>query len=571
MKRKFTGIFLCLLLMCTTVLAGCNLVSRDMTKYYNTEVARIESKENPNEYISINKRDLITAYNSYGYYYESYYGQSREQALRTTIDLLVNRKLTISMAEELYGDLSEAEKTYLWTETVNSLRENFNSYVDEVRGTSSSTGDETSEDQITFEGYSPNAHLEEHVVVKDSVPSRIIDSFKYDTPRDFENNKADKDKIYLDLVNYINGEKSEIYSKAFNEYYRDLIRNEEGQNLSETRPEVFGREIERIYKVVYENYMISKYQEYYTSYKYTSNITAKQIVDVYSSRVHSSYVEYEVEDSDSYDSDMQSGARDIYYYKTDADSTKFFNVAHILFKFTDEQQAEYKNIVANKENGRYSTEEAYNAALEELYLKVKPIVREADANGVYNEVSDRKTYEESAQSLRDYIAGRVSAGTTDYEKADIFNEYIYKYNEDPGMFNAEYCYTIGVDANGEAVSNYVENFTDAAIALYNNGNGQVGDMSQLVYTENGIHVLFYAGEVTNLFDINYSSSFQLEEEAIGVLANTRVNILVNETYFDMIYDELVTDNYAVFENLQMNEIKQNYTVNIYPNSYSDLL
>ena len=84
-------------------------------------------------------------------------------------------------------------------------------------------------------------------------------------------------------------------------------------------------------------------------------------------------------------------------------------------------------------------------------------------------------------------------------------------------------------------------------------------------------MLFYAGEVTNLFDINYSSSFQLEEEAIGVLANTRVNILVNETYFDMIYDELVTDNYAVFENLQMNEIKQNYTVNIYPNSYSDLL
>ena len=163
--------------------------------------------------------------------------------------------------------------------------------------------------------------------------------------------------------------------------------------------------------------MISKYQEYYTSYKYTSNITAKQIVDVYSSRVHSSYVEYEVEDSDSYDSDMQSGARDIYYYKTDADSTKFFNVAHILFKFTDEQQAEYENIVANKENGRYSTEEAYNAALEELYLKVKPVVRKMDANGVYNEVSDRKTYEESAQSLRDYIAGRVSAGTTDYEKA----------------------------------------------------------------------------------------------------------------------------------------------------------
>lgn len=574
MKRKFTGIFLCLLLMCTTVLAGCNLVSRDMTKYYNTEVARIESKENPNEYISITKRDLITAYNSYGYYYESYYGQSRAQALRTTIDLLVNRKLTISMAEELYGDLSEAEKTYLWTETVNALRENFNSYVDEVLGTSSSTGDETSEDQITFEGYSPNAHLEEQngsiVVVKDSVPSKIIESFKYDTPRDFDN-QEDKNKIYTDFVAFINSERSETYSEAFNDYYRALIRNEEGQNLSETRPEVFGREIERIYKVVYENYMISKYQEYYTSYEYTSNITASQIVDVYSSRVRSSYVEYEIEGSDSYDSDMQSGARDIYYYKTDADSTKFFNVAHILFQFTDEQQAEYETIVANKENGRYSTEEAYQAALDALYLKVKPIVREADVNGVYNEISDRETYEESAQALRDYIAGKVSAGVTDYEKADIFNEYIYKYNQDPGMFNAEYCYTIGVDANGDAVSSYVEEFTDAAIALYDNGNGQVGDISQLVYTENGIHVLFYAGEVTNLFDVNYSSSFALEEEAISTLASTRVNIMVNETYFDMIYDELVTDNYAVFENLQMNEIKQNYTINIYPNSYSDLV
>lgn len=51
----------------------------------------------------------------------------------------------------------------------------------------------------------------------------------------------------------------------------------------------------------------------------------------------------------------------------------------------------------------------------------------------------------------------------------------------------------------------------------------------------------------------------------------RVNILVDKTYFDVIYDEIYVDNYTYFENNHMRYLRQEYTITEYQGRYDDLL
>ncbi len=572
MKKRVTGILLCMLMFCMSIFAGCSLVTRDMAKYLATTVIEITLNEplgNDNDKMIVQKRDLISAYNTYGYYYQQN-GYSKEEALNMTIELLINRRITIAKAEEFYPELSVKEKTYLWSETYDALNDNFNSYLNDVLGITDSSSS-SSDDEVKFNGYDKNAVLKEVddklLIEKTESASTKIDEFKYTVARDFDKNE-DRELIYSNFVKFISDQRDKNYTEAFNDYFKALLSSEEGQKLSEDKISVFEREIKRLYKVVYENYMIEKYEEYYTTDESNeSYITPKQIVDLYSSKVRASYTKYEIEGASTYDSDMTNSANSIYYYKDQG--TKFFKVAHILFKFNDEQSARYKQIETEYNSGKY-TKEVRDAELDKLYASIVPIAREKNEDGIYVEKENKASYEKSSQALRDYIANEVAKEEGKFNKADRFNELIYQYNEDPGMMNPSDIYTIGVDGEGNAVSSFVPEFNEAGIALYNKGNGQIGDISGLVRTENGLHVLFYAGEIENLYD-GINEKFSLSDKAVVKLYNERPNILLNKTYFDTLYDELVSDNYAIFENLQMTEIKKAYTITVYPDSYKDLI
>lgn len=579
MKKRVAGILLCGLMLCTTSLAGCNLVERDMAKYLSTKVVEMtlkESQEGLENKITINKKELIEAYNTYGVYYVQYYNYTAQQAMDATIELLIRRKITIAQAEKFYPELSEKEKTFLWSETAKALDENYQSYLDKVLGKTDTTSKD--EDEVIFKGYTKNAQpmVDEDgklYIGKINLEESEFNKFTYTEARDY-NTKEDKELIYNNFRTMVTQDRNAKELEAFDEYFKALKKSEEGQKLSDERTEVFSRETDRLYKVVYENFMIDKYEEYYTSdSKSIANLTAKQIVNRYTAKVRASYTKYITEEASTYDTDMTSGANNIFYYKEGNGDTKFFKVAHILFKFTDEQTEKYKEIEEAAKNGEYANPQEKQAALDSLYSQVVPTVRiKNEETGVYEEAleSQIKGYESSAQTLRDYIANEVSKGRNDYEKADIFNEFIYKYNEDPGMMNPTDIYTIGVDKDGNAVSSFVKPFNDEGLNLYNGGNGNVGDISELVYTENGIHVMFYAGKIENLFS-GINGNFELEESHIDALTAYRPNIMLDKSLFDTLYDELATDHYSIFENLQMNEIKTLYNIKVYTNSYKDLI
>ncbi len=581
MKKKLIGFLMCFMLMCTSLLAGCSIVEPDYGKYYNQVISVVENTKT-NQSAVITKKELISAYQSYGYNYEQYYGMTREEAIDETITLLQNRKITLLTAEKEFGvseqgknGLTEKEQTYLYQKVVDSLNENLETYYKSIIGEDE---EETEEETITFEGYTKNATLVvengKYSIKKENVSKDPLANFTYTTARNYFN-KEDFDLIYSNFRDYVLNANQD-YKDAFKEYVRQIKISEYGQGLSEDTPSMFEREIERLYNVAYETYMIEKYSYSNKNLDEISSISVNDILSLYNNKVRKSYTQYVIEQDSSYDDNMQSSLNDIYYYRTDSEATKFFTVANILFKFTDEQQAKFDEINSIDVGEGGITQAEKDEKLNQIYSSIKPVVRQYDEeSGNYIEIESDKTLEDVCKEIYTALYNAQNSGNVN-NVGDVINNFIYKYNEDTGMFNADSNYVIGVK-DEEVVSSFVDSFNDASIDLYKNGSGKIGDSvlntkdgnytSSLVRSEYGLHLIIYTGACENLFDtLNVS-----DENAIETLNSTRVNLLVDKTYFDVLYDEIYQDNYSYYESTNLNFLRQDYKITIYSNRYSDLL
>lgn len=579
MKKKFTGFLVCLLMLCMSIFAGCNLVETDNDKLYNAVVAEIYNKDNK-KVAEITNRDLLSGYQSYGAQYVQYYGYTKTEAVNMTLKQLENRKITIITAENLFEidrtgkGLSTLEKTYLYESTVKSLKENLNSYYKELVDDDSSTDDTDDEDSKTFNGYEKNAELSEqngsYVVSKIEKKDGLLEDYRPTGANRDYNNADDKALIYQ---NFVDSLFNENYQKAYSNYLKDLKAGEYGMKLSTNNKEVFEREIERLYNINYENYMVEKYTESFKNSSNISNITTEDILNLYSSKVRANYAKYVLEEDSSYDKNVSDALKDVYYFKNDDESTKYFTVANILFQFDDNQQATYNSLSeqlsANKGKEGY---DAIESQIDALYNQINPVIRQYNSiTGKYEEIENS-----SNLTVDDIIYGQIevlldNAQTTGNVNhiGDTINDLIFKYNEDPGMFNAESPYVIGVK-DEKAVSNFVEEFNEAGLELYNNGYGEIGDIA-VAKSQYGIHVLIYTGKCENLFG-GINSSFNITStEAIKTLYNTRPNILLDKTYFDVLYDELYSDNFSYFQSANANFLREDYNIKLYKGRIADSL
>lgn len=588
MKKKFTGILVCLLMLCMSLFAGCNLVETDNFKMYNAVVAEIRNKDGV-KVAEITNRELISGYQSYGAQQVQYYGKTKKEAVNMTLTQLENRKIAVITAEKNFGidktgkGLTSLEKTYLYETTVDTLKENLDSYYKEIVKTENEESNEN--DNVVFNGYEKNATLStdengNYIVVKEDKKDGLLEDYRpVGENRDY-NNAEDKALIY---ENFIISLYNDDYKEAYEKYYKDLKSAEYGMKLSTNSKEVFEREIQRLYNINYENYMVEKFTESFVNSSNVSNITTNDILSLYSSKVRADYTSYVLEKDSGYDTDVSDTLKDVYYFKNDDESTKYFTVANILFQFDEDQQETYNTksaeLEANKGKDGYDT---ILAEIESLYTQIEPLIRQ------YNEVTGE--YEEidntSNLTVDDIIYDKIeivlkNAQTTGSVNVigDTINDLIYQYNEDPGMLNAEVPYVIGVNKEGKAVSNFVDEFNDAGLELYDNGNGQIGDMA-IAKSQYGIHVLIYTGKCENLFD-GINSSFNLVgassesneegQKAIEILYRTRVNIMLDKTYFDVLYDELYNDNFTYFQTANANFLREDYEIKVYRGRIADSL
>ena len=139
-------------------------------------------------------------------------------------------------------------------------------------------------------------------------------------------------------------------------------------------------------------------------------------------------------------------------------------------------------------------------------------------------------------------------------------------------FIRDYAKYLGLD--GEEM---VDEFNEAARALYNNGNGQIGDISGMVESTYGVHILIYLGPVENLFNVTDIDTFSLTDATgdelaanIQKITSTPLSVLNTKTMFDLVYEKLMKDNVSMLEMLNLNTLKADTKITKYPSHYSDL-
>ena len=649
MKKKIFSLVLCLI-MCMSVLTGCNLFGTDIEGYYNTVVATInyDYTLNGQQYTyseDITKRELIDAYNSYGYNYSQNYGYSMEDAIDMTLDNLINTKLMLTDVKNHFGDdlFDDAETTYLWRETYYSFYENLQSYYNDLMGIDdeedSSSSDE--EEPVVYEKYEKNAVLydkgnQKYGVKRVTAVETVRGSddilyynlgdgqqIAYDYEKEVDGVYVFKEMIH-DTISNLTLDTN--WKEAFDQYMSAVRENYSYEDLK-GEEKCFYFELDRIYEIVRDNYLVQRYEELYNRYAESgstlTNVRAEDIVNYYNNEVRADYDKYS-NDSETFETDVLSNSTLVDYVYEGTNATNYFNVGVIKIDFKDKtledldeiknngDYAEYLDAVENLYNSMYvsvkdettgeviideKTGKEVTVTASELlklindemvktkdYLDLDTIL--ADENEV-NGILELKGYETSIsqeqkeQIVRSYVEdyNRLVA----YEKADAFVKYYYYYNDDTTFLNTDKNAVFGIARDGSVVysSQYSESQNDAFDAalkeLYNNGNAQVGDTSGIIRTDDGIYILFYAGAVENLYP-GVTKDFALTVSDITTLAKVRVNIFSEKTIFDYIYDELYEeDQFSNFEEANLNYLvhaltkaDENAIIKNYDN-YKDLI
>ena len=648
MKKKIFSLVLCLV-MCTAVLTGCNLFGRDLETYYNAVVARINYSYELNgqtitESEDITKRELINAYNSYGYNYVNNYGYSQHEAVEETLDTIINRKLMIKDVESTYKRenkelFNDSETTYLWESTYDAFYSNLRQYYNEILGIEDEEDASQEETSGVYERYKPNAtyytYIDDNGVLRYGV-KRInevstisgggkvlyLDSVPYNYEyQDAEGKYVFKELIYETINSYTSNTQ---WRSALNRYI-GVVRDNYSYVEFADDEEVFYFELDRIYDIVRDNYVVDKYEELYNrraeNGSTLTGVRVQNMIDYYEGEVLLDYYTYRNNPS-TFETDVLSTSTNVNYVYTGENASNYFYVGVIKLGFKEGQRTP-TDLETDINNGKIDESEKpsqLNAIYNAVYADIKSdTTGQSTGNRIYaqdlldeiNDLMDNEEYKyldynvvinnsgrvdeiladegyareeldenQINQIVKDYVDARNQL--VEYARADAFIKYYYYYNDDTTYQNSDKTSVFGISSTGDVVYNDTfssaqnDDFDAALKALYNNGEGQVGDTSGLIRADDGIYILFYAGEVESVFP-NVTSNFSLTFSDIEKFASTRVNIFNNKTYFDLVYDAIYEDNnYSNFEEENLNYLKQTLTTGDdngivkYPDSYSDL-
>ena len=556
--------------------AGCSLVELNTEKYYQEKVALYDNK------ISVDTRELLNGYYNFGNANYDGSGDPTVAGLESTIDQLLNRKILIDALKTGNKDAG-VPKVVLTTAQINtawdSVYEYINGQISDIETALREeaedpfvTGEDETETKETYENeytaYQPTYEIQNGDLVKIDQTTYIYDAAKntitkqekaeevanyytdiYGISETELNEKTYRQKAELAYNNFraeywehtdsievgASTAKTSYSDKAFSKFIENLKATEKGMNKSTIKEEIFYREVERLFEIYYDNQFLSAYQEYYSA---NDVITADMVTSKYTKLAQAQQETYTANET-VFTGVMQGGATGLYYENGSSD---WFKVSHVLIKFDDKQSAQLTNLKTQLDNGKISKEN-YLAQVETIKLKT-----------IATDRATGKTYsvDQVLQNLQDELYGK-----DEYTKMAIFKDYIYRFNMDDGVNNAETCYYIPTDsANDQMVKEFANASREAR-------KGSVGTISGLVESTYGYHIIMYLGERTSL----------PEDGTVSVveLSNFYLNPLNNKTMLDKVIEQIAISNYASHEKSLLAQIKSGKETVYYKGAYEKLL
>lgn len=266
------------------------------------------------------------------------------------------------------------------------------------------------------------------------------------------------------------------------------------------------------------------------------------------------------EQKTSYDSDYSA-------YKTAITSTSsttpvlyfpdsnYFYVKHILIPFSDAQKAELE---------AYKNDKTHTKAEIEAFRKqmVNGIVAYAHKDG-----EDDKSRAYTADEIYKEVVNTMAryAGNP-YEAERKFDEYIYKFNTDPGAFGNAKGYALPYKLAEGETDTYMAEFAAGGRKLYE--EYEVGDvLNEQVVTDYGVHIMYFAGKTTQGFvrltDGESPARYQTYYDIIKSLQET--------TLQNSRFSEWQQTRIAYYNKLSTDDIAEKDRVIVrYPKRFDDL-
>lgn len=599
MKKKI-AIVLMFLFSCLTIFTGCNLFDTNNYAGLNSIVAVSGD-------IEITREQLLTAYNSSGYYYDNYYGYTREEALKLTIKDLINREVLLRYIDELAKtdaryELTDAEEYSAIKETWDYIDSSIEAYIKEVRKDLGLTTEELDEEE-TEDSSSEYSAKEVYVqkFEKDD-EGRIL------RKQTSTNSYVPEGVTIYNYKTKISATNKDYETLVWNRYLTDLKISQKNlgyKDLSDTK--VFNRELERVHKTNIENAKLEKFQNiyqnnfgadydsedkvYYLNEKTLSEIVEKY-AEIYSSNKelynisysNNNYVNLEDDLNLFYNTVTNSTSRkDYFFYGSPTDDEKLLTCMHILVKISDKQTENIKKYQENPLLQDYADE---LVKLEKSQAKTMATERDSEGKEITgNTISVEDLYNALMKEINDIT---LSEGADGYLEAvvSVFDKYIYKYNQDSGIMNAKFDYVVGTKTSG-----MVKSFTEVVRTLYNdgkanyspvtvtpeynqdielyfpNGVGYAGAISQPFLEEasnySGYHIVLYTGTLKNVVADNVTTSNVYEK-----LSQNKTSIAYNQDLFEYLFDMVAKDNYSKYQKDVINSLSKDIKFNT--NRFSDL-
>lgn len=577
---------ICAMFLSMFMFAGCNLIEINKAKYYNQIVISVELKdgygEDYNDYIEkYTKKDLINAYYNYAYNYVSNGQIKANEGMNYAINNMVNVDLLYKYIKKNYFDnpnydiqFTDADRNEVKLKVYDAIQEQITSLEKEVYeewNYNYTNQDDLSEDKVeslrkAYEAYDSKVlmtNIKVDVVVEGSTtevekqaiilnPNQLTKT--YDT-------RVAGDTFKQQISD------PEVSKEAYTRYIKQLQEAAKAEGAKTGEQEVLNAEIERLTKSYTRSEYISIFEKWYNiNYNFTYN--AKNNVYVLNDSVKQAVVDYFKEhytaqknqyenDESAYHTAMAGDSIDDIYYHYNS-GNEYMYVSHILMKFSDAQKAEITEL-KNKLSAHKITQENYDARVKEI----------ANRTVVTYEI-DGKKYTSNAlevtNKIKNYVNKAQYKGKTGEElelalneRAKLFNDMIYLYNDDEGIMNKDFAYVVNLDT--EVSDKMVKEFADTARKL--NAEQEEGALSDMVITEYGVHILYHAGIVKNVVsDIN---SLTAED-----LMSVKTQRSSNKTIFAKIYDTVATENYKTAASNFVSNCFEFVNIVKYENRYKDL-
>ena len=549
--RKLLTLLLVLVFAFVPLLAGCDLVTLNQGKYLSETVAQWRD-------VKVTKEDLIRTYNNYGNSTYDSSGEVTKEGIERTIDLLVKRAVLV---QYLISDdngpvvtLTMAQQNEIWQNVYDSINSSIRSVEDDLRldddASLSDTTTESDEDSDVSEysAYKSTYTLEQdsngdyylQKVTEDATVENVSKAL-YDTNAVLTTSEKANIAYTNFKNNYLNyTDKSGYTDRALSKYLNNLIRNEDGRGLSTEPKEAFLREVERIYKIYYDNEILTVFQEQFED---NTSITVDMVQAKFKELYDSQKEQYTL-DSSTYKTNMQSTSTTS-YYNPSSDVNNWFEVYHLLVGFSDEQTTELDNLKTMLKNGEIILDE-YNKAIANVKNATIATNRFTGETMPYS------------QLLQEVQKALDSLDSTEAKIAK-FREFVYAYSTDTSSITAENGMYIPLDSS---LDNMVEEFADASRELYN--TKQKGAISDYVETQYGFHIIMYTGDVANVVYTDNTNALMAK------LDSTLLNNITNKTMLDKVIEQISFDNYANYEESLINQIMSGYDTIYYVNAYKDL-